>query len=231
MFNKRDKILIVSEIHPQHGADMSMLKTYIMQSKMYGADAVKVQLYTSQTLFGDDRKKHMEISFDELNEIKEYADLLNIDIFASVFDEEKLEWCESLGFKYHKIASKMVKDESLCKKIIATGKPTMISTREGRPYEAENLTYLYCVPEYPTMLCDLDIPKTFSKDEYYGYSDHSLGLTACKVAISRGAKIIEKHFTISKNIQHPTERGHLGGMTFEDLLELRRFANEYVLLK
>jgi len=231
MFNKRDKISIVSEIHPQHGADMSMLKTYIMQSKMYGADAVKVQLYTSQTLFGDDRKKHMEISLDELSEIKEYADIFDIDLFASVFDEEKLEWCESLEFKYHKIASKMVKDEGLCKKIIATGKPTMISTRDGRPYEAENLSYLYCVPEYPTMLCDLDMPQVFSEEGYMGYSDHSLGLTACKVAISRGAALIEKHFTISKNLQHPTERGHQGGMTFEDLLELRRFANEYVLLK
>jgi sialic acid synthase SpsE len=231
MFRKKGRVGIVSEIHPQHGGDMSTLKVMIMQSHMAGADAVKLQLYSSQALFGDDRKKHMEISFDELNEIKEHADLFGIDVFASAFDEERIEWCESLGFKYHKIASRMAPNKEFCEKVIKLGKPTLISTRGDKPYKADNLEYLYCVPEYPTVLGNINMPSKFEKEGSMGYSDHSLGITACQVAIARGAKIVEKHFTLSKNLQNPDERGHQGGMTYEDLLQLRRFADECMIIK
>ena len=99
------------------------------------------------------------------------------------------------------------------------------------PYKADNLEYLYCVPEYPTVLGNIDMPSKFDKGGHVGYSDHSLGTTACQVAIARGAKIVEKHFTLSKNLQNPDEKGHQGGMTYEDLLGLRRFADECALIK
>ncbi len=71
---------------------------------------------------------------------------------------------------------------------------------EGKdfPFPTKNARYLYCKSKYPTHYEDIsDLPKVF--DRYYGYSDHLMGTEGCLLAIARGAKLIEKHFTLNKN--------------------------------
>ena len=85
------------------------------------------------------------------------------------------------------------------------------------PFEGKNIRYLFCRSEYPTRYSDLlNFPKKF--DSYYGYSDHLMGIEGCLLAISRGAKIIEKHFTLDKTSQ--VIRDHSLSATPDEFLRL-----------
>jgi len=232
MKQKTERPFIISELHPQHGGDIKTIETMILQSKMGGADAVKVQVYTSMTFLGDNRKQYAEITFEELKRLKKYADNIGIDLFASVFDSEKLDWCLHLEFKYLKIASKMFKDDSLCREAIATQKPVFISNGlnpDEFPYFDDNVYYFHCIPKYPMMLEDNNIPN-FRNSLYSGFSDHSPGLTAAITAVVRGAIYVEKHFTLSSALQSSSEKAHTGSMNFDELRSLRKFCDEFSIL-
>ena len=85
---QKNKVTIISEIHPQHHGSMDEIKRMILQSKIGGADYVKVQLYSSQNLFNNDERKYIEINKTELKEISDYSRNIGIEPMASVFDEE-----------------------------------------------------------------------------------------------------------------------------------------------
>ncbi|KPA10922.1 N-acetylneuraminate synthase [Candidatus Magnetomorum sp. HK-1] len=238
MFARQDlnKVFIISELHPQFSGDLATLQTMILQSKLGGADAVKLQLYDTQNLHGNDLRKYLEISKTELTDIKKYADSIGIELFASVFDTERIEWCESLGFKRYKIAGRSVKDKELSNAIISTGKPVYISLgmydwTEGFPYENENITYFYCVSKYPAFLEDIQMPLFKKTSALKGYSDHTPGIAACIYAVSRGAMYIEKHFTLDKGRQFSTEKAHLCSMNLDELRELRKLVDGISILR
>ena len=116
-------IEIICEIHPQHIGSIKEIERMIIQSKLSGADYVKVQLYSSSKLFGNNERKYLEINKKELVQLNNYCKKIGIELTASVFDEEKLSWCEDLDFQTYKIASRTVKeDKNLCKKIISKKK-------------------------------------------------------------------------------------------------------------
>jgi len=233
MQRRTDKITIISELSHQHGGDIDALETMMLQSKMGGADLGKVQLISSQDLFGDDRKRYAELSFNEFAHLTDYGKTIGLPLFASVFDIEKLEWCKNLNIDYYKIASRSFENKELVEAAIATGKTVFISTGYNynetpfqTPYSGKNVFYFYCLPEYP---CSLE--KFVPHHVLDGYSDHCCGLTAAITAVTEGAIYIEKHFTLSKSLQSESERGHLGSMDLDDLIRLRRFCDEFALLK
>lgn len=231
-----DRVFIISEIHPQHGGDLGNATTMILQSKMAGADTVKIQLYDAEHIWGDQERSYQEISKDQLKDLKAYSDSMGIGLFASVFDTERLDWCEELGFPYYKIASRSVIDENLCRAIIATGKPVFISLgmydwqTKGWPYKGDNLIYFYCVSKYPTLLHEIEMPE-FALGSFLGYSDHTIGIAACLFAVSRGARYIEKHFTLNKGRQGFTEQAHACSMDFDDLRRLRELTDSLSILR
>ena len=197
----------------------------ILQSKIGGADYVKVQLYSSQKLFNNSDREYLEISRKELKEIKSFSDSHGIGLTASIFDEERLDWCDELNFDFYKIASRtLIDNPALCKKIISTKKNTIVSLgmydySKGKPFSDENVQYLYCVSKYPSFNEDLkDFPKQFTNDSFVGYSDHTIGIDTCLLAISRGARIIEKHFTLDKS--DSTIRDHALSATPEEFRQL-----------
>jgi len=225
-----NKVFIISELHPQHSGDINILQTMILQSKMGGADAVKLQLYDTKKLHGNNKREYLQITKEELADIKRYADNIGIELFASVFDKTRLEWCNDLGFKFHKIASRSVKDKELSEAIIATGKPVYISLgmfdcTKGFPYQSNNIVYFYCVTKYPAFLEDVKMPVFTDETGFMGYSDHTTGIAACIYAVSRGARFIEKHFTLDKARQYSTEKAHLGSMDFDELCKLRQLVD------
>jgi sialic acid synthase SpsE len=231
-----DRVFIISEIHPQHSGDLADAYSMILQSKMAGADAVKVQLYDTERLHGNRLREYLQLSKDQLRDLKAYADSVRIDLFASVFDTERLEWCEELDFKYHKIASRSVKEKFLCRAVISTGKPVFMSLgmfdwrKEGLPYESDNIIYFYCVAKYPALLEEIEMP-FFTPEGIFGYSDHTIGIAACVFAISRGAQYIEKHFTLNKSRQYSTEKAHVCSMDFDELRLLRQLADGISLMR
>ena len=227
---------IIAEIHPQHHGSMNEIKRIILQCKLGGADFVKIQLYSSFGLFGNRDRDYLEVSKKELAEIKKYCDLIGINLFASIFDKERVEWCKKLNFSHYKIASRSIDDTKLCKKIINTKKTTLISLgmydfkSKKIPFKNKNIKYLYCVSKYPTSLGDIEMPD-FTKSFFSGYSDHTIGISAVLLAISRGAEYIEKHFSNNKASGSDTEMAHVCSMGYEDLKFIREYADNQALIK
>ena len=231
------KVKIISEIHPQFLGSFSELKRMVLQCKLNGADYIKVQLYDSKKLFDNEDRVYLEISEKELIEINKICNNEGIKLTASIFDEERLEWCEKLDFDFYKIASITVKNDlELCKKIISTKKKILVSLGMynydlGKPFEDSNVEYLYCVSKYPTNLFDVSMPHFGERNLFQGFSDHTIGLAASIYAISRGAMYIEKHFSNNKSLNVPTQLAHVCSMDAQDLLELRKYADAITLLK
>jgi len=229
-------VKIISEIHPQFLGSSNELKRVILQSKIGGSDYVKVQLYSSKNLFNNQDRDYLEISKNELKEIKKFSEDHGIELTASIFDEERLDWCEDLNFSLYKIASRTLnEDKKLCEKIISTKKETIISLgmydiSKGAPYLEKNIKYLYCVSKYPTALTEIDMPN-FEESFIDGYSDHTIGIASCIYAVARGAQIIEKHYSNNKSLNVSTQQAHSCSMNLNELSQIREISDSLTLIR
>ncbi len=226
-------MFIISEIFPQHSGSLGTAEQMILQSKMAGADAVKVQLYTA-TQFGADRA-YLELDYEGLKRLKNYADQVGIELFATPFTEEKLDWCMDLKLPYLKVAARMHEEmPELVSRIMEKNVPTFVSVPED--YNTDNLkihdhaTYLYCILKYPTRLDEVSMPD-FENSIFDGISDHTLGNAAALYASAHGATHMEKHFTLRKSFQYKTEKAHLGSMTADELADLKNTTREFEILR
>ncbi len=218
---------IIAELHPQHSGDKGILREMIRQAKMNGAHVAKFQLYDAPALLGSDAWNYLQLTQDDVAQIKQWCEEDELEFMASVFDVTRLRWLEEIGVRRHKIASRTVTgDVALVEAILATGKETIVSlgtwTRPEKPFgESAQIQYLYCKSKYPAFLSDMgDLPNDFPSNGLAGYSDHTLGLDVCLLTIARGARIIEKHFTLDKTRGKQTEKAHICSMTPDELLQL-----------
>ncbi|MDL5246322.1 N-acetylneuraminate synthase family protein [Leptospira weilii] len=191
----------IAEIGMNHNGNFGLAYELIRQAKYSGADIAKFQLGW--------RSKKEEINFiDEkiLLDLKKWSEYFEMELMFSVFTPEAYNLIKPFDFPRYKIASRTVKDNiDLVKEIVEEGKPTYISLGmwEGKDLPItgyKNIQYLWCKSSYPSTPWDLlEFPKNFNDSPYFGYSDHSIGIDTALLAISRGAKIIEKHFTLDKS--------------------------------
>ena len=211
--------LIVAEIGLNHDGNFDLAYELIRQAKLAGADIAKFQ-------FGW-RCKSGEINqIDErrAQQLSDWCEELDIELMASLITEEGFALARGLGLARYKIASRTVVDNpALCERILAEGKPTYISLgmweKPGFPFgppDGVRVCYLYCRSKYPTYPEDLrDFPQEFRPEGYYGYSDHCHGIGACLLAVARGARYLEKHFTLNKT--SPVIRDHVLSASPEEL--------------
>lgn len=228
-------MIIIAEIGINHNGSLNVAHEMIRQAKISGADVAKFQFYDPYTIFGPDgsfpnavalaQALTVQFGFDEAKQLKAWCDQEGIEFMASVFDLERFGWTESLGVHRHKIASRAAQDTTLCERILATGGETFVSLGfwpVGKvPYEAPNARYLYCVPKYPCPYEDVALPRSFAESVYDGFSDHTIGIEAALVAVGRGARVIEKHFTLNKGLPGPD---HVCSATPDELAELSRLS-------
>lgn len=223
---------IIVDLCNQHLGSLTELKRMSLNAYLAGADAVKIQLVDSKSMFGDNNRSYRDIDFNMFKDLKKYCDNLDIPLMATPFSKESFKWIKDLGIDRYKIASRTVKeDPDLCELILADNRPTIIST--GRcdigefPYGfSENIFYLFCVSKYPTYLYDeklKEMPEKFKRYGYCGYSDHTIGIAAALEAFNRGCTILEKHYSEDIVSQSKYESGHLCSFdkkslkTFKDL--------------
>lgn len=233
------KCEIIAEIGQNHNGDMSLAKELIHAAAENGADIAKFQLFDAKALFPTkeegnewyDYNCSTELGKDDLHLLNEECKKHDIEFMSSAFDVERVGWLEDIGVKRHKLASRSINEPDLIKAVTNTGKPVICSLglwkKEGFPDIATKggMHYLYCVCKYPTPLVDLHLEDiTFDpQNSYSGFSDHTIGITASVVAISRGAQIIEKHFTLDQKMYGPD---HEGSMTPDELKQLSAFRDE-----
>jgi len=222
-------MFIISEISPQFGGQVEVAEQMILQSKIAGANAIKVQLYT-ESQFGAERA-YLSMPFEELKRLKEFADKINIALFATPFTFDRLEWCLKLKLPYMKVASRMHKERpDLVEEIMKQKIPTFVSIPSDENPDKipkyDHATYLYCVVKYPTRVDEFSMPN-FETSIFEGISDHTLGNAGALYASAHGAMYLEKHFTLRHSFQFATEQAHLGAMDKNDLELIKNTSKEF----
>lgn len=225
---------IIAEIGQNHNGDMSLAKKMIMSAKENGADAVKFQLFDARKVFSKNNNPWFEynckteITRDQVIYLAKTCKDVGIEFLASVFDTKRIDWLEEVGVKRYKIASRSIYDKELISGLCRTKKPLLISLGmwKGRCFPVLpckiRAQFLFCVSKYPAPLSDLHIGRVdFNK--YYGFSDHSMGVSAAMAAFARGARIVEKHFTLDKKMYGPD---HKCSMVPDELRQLHNFRSD-----
>lgn len=244
---------IIGEIGINHNGSIILAKSLIDIAVKCGCDAVKFQkrdidlVYTKEELdkprnsvYGKtngDLKRGLELSFEDYKELFSYASKKGIDIFASPWDINSVDFLEQLNPCCYKIASACITDETLLKKISDTNKPVIISTgmssleqiKKALSYfDKDKVALLSCTSTYPTDDQDINLNKILSlKHEFpnipIGYSGHESDIIPTIIAVSMGACIVERHITISKELWGSDQKASLGPENLKSLVsEIRR---------
>jgi len=171
--------------------------------------------------------KKLELSFDDFKELKEYCDNKEICFLSTGFDYPSIDFLDELGQPFFKIPSGEITNKPFLEYIARKGKPVILSTGMANINEIGDaldvlmhegldlvqITVLHCNTEYPTPMKDVNLQamKTIEKKfgVKVGYSDHTLGIEVPIAAVALGAKVIEKHFTIDRNLAGPDHRASL----------------------
>ena len=228
-------MIIIAEIGINHNGSIDLAHELIRQARIAGADIAKFQFYDPHKIFGPGgsfpnaealaQAMTVQFGFDHAKQLKAWCDQEGIEFMASAFDLERFGWTETLGVRRHKIASRAAQNRELCERILGSGLDTFVSLGfwqgDRIPYAHPNAKYLYCVPKYPCPYEDLDLPRSFADSIYEGFSDHTIGIEAALVAVGRGARVIEKHFTLNKGLPGPD---HVCSATPDELAELSRLS-------
>jgi len=258
MFNL-DSVFIVAEISANHGQSFKRAVSLIKKAKESGADAVKFQTYTPDTITIDSQRKYFMVRHPKwggqslyqlykkaytpwnwFKRLKKIADDLDIVFFSTAFDNTAVDFLEGLNVPVHKIASFELVDLPLVEYMAKTGKPLIMSTGMATQQEikeaivaarqagATEIILLKCVSNYPTKPDDMNLrtiphmEKTFRCS--VGLSDHTLGIGASIAAVSLGACMVEKHFTLSRQIETPDSFFSIEPHEFKTLVENIRIA-------
>jgi N,N'-diacetyllegionaminate synthase len=197
------------------GVDAVKMQTHIFEAESL-ATAPNPPYFKDET-----RKKYFErtaFNLEQWKELKRYAeDEMKIDFFSSPFSLEAVDMLEAAEMNTYKIASGEVNNIPLLEKIAKTGKKVLLSSGMSSWAELDeavdilqsngciDLVVLQCTSEYPCPAREaglniIDEFKKRYKNITIGYSDHTLGVAIPLAAVIKGAKVIEKHFTLSKNM-------------------------------
>jgi pseudaminic acid synthase len=233
---QKDGTYIIAELSANHNGSLQTALETIKAAKEIGANAIKLQTYTADTLTLNCKNDDFMIdggtlwdgkSLYELyewattpwkwhKELFEYARSIGIDIFSTPFDKSAVDFLEQFNPSAYKIASFEITDYELVRYVASKQKPIIISTgiatideildvvnickKEGN----ENIVLLKCTSQYPASLEEANLKTISNMKETFGvevgFSDHTLGVTAPIVAVTLGAKVIEKHFILDKSI-------------------------------
>ncbi len=221
---------VIAEIGINHNGDIEIAEKMIRAAKEAGVDAVKFQKRTPLLCVPPEERSKMRetpwgyITYLEYREHvefgqKEYARIdalckeLGIDWFASVWDEEAIDFLEQFDPIAYKVPSASLTDNGLIDKLNSTGRPIILSTgmstmeqiRESvAHFDMNNLALTHATSAYP---CDprelnLRMVETLTKefDCPVGYSGHEVGLIPSVVAVGLGASIVERHFTLDRSM-------------------------------
>lgn len=230
---------IIAELSANHNGDFDEAKRLIEAAHQAGADAIKLQTYTPDTITLDSDLPHFKIDggtlwdgrklYDLYNEaytpwdwqpkLKEFAGEFGMDLFSSPFDETAVDFLEAMDVPAHKVASFEMTHVPLLQKIAATGKPVIMSTgmatlgeidesvRTLRAAGTTDLVLLKCTSAYPAPAEEANIRTIPHMADAFdvptGLSDHTMGIAVPVAARALGACLIEKHFTISRDVPGP----------------------------
>lgn len=208
---KAKKLILTAK---KNGADLVKLQTYEPKNMTINSSLkdflVKDGLWKGYKLW--DLYKEAQTPLKWQKELFDYSKKIKIPCFSTPYDDEGVDLLKKLNSKLYKVSSFEMKDSSLVKKICSIGKPVIISTglanlkeinevyKVAKKSGCKQLILLYCVSSYPAKnkdfnLNNIDILRKKFNCEI-GFSDHSTDNSVAMLAISRGARVIEKHIAL-----------------------------------
>ncbi len=218
------------DVAAEAGVDYVKFQTF-KADKLVSKHAQKAQ-YQKDNMGGDDTSqyamlKKLELSEGMHDELIAYCKFKNIQFLSTPFDDESIIYLRSKGITIGKIPSGEITNMPYLRNmaaafpeiILSTGMATMeeinaaidVLIKEGT--KRDKITILHCNTEYPTPMDDVNLLAMLSiKKETgidVGYSDHTLGIEVPVAAVALGAVVIEKHFTLDKNMEGPDHRASL----------------------
>lgn len=230
---------VIAELGANHNGDMELAKKLIVEAKNAGADCVKFQSWTKDTIFSkkvyednyfltDDYRNRSDFNLEkiieaysmsgkELLEMKKFSDEVGIDCSSTPFSKGETDFLvDAMNSPFIKIASMDLNNYPFIDYIARKGKPIIISTGLSELYEIDKairtienagnnqIVILHCVSIYPPKDEDVNLNNIETLRRLYpypiGFSDHTLGFEVPLASVAMGACIIEKHFTLDKNL-------------------------------
>ena len=238
VIDKKSPTLIIAEIGINHMGNEDLCKEMIFAALDAGADCVKLQTVNEEESYLPNTESYKIFKGTHLNKsslirLSNFAKDNNGFIFSTPADFSSLDLLNSIDVCAYKISSGLLTNFPLLDKMATYNKPIILSTGMAKEIEisnainilrkknVKNIALLHCISLYPAPFSTLNlnfINKLSKKHRLIcGYSDHSEGNLACLAAVSIGAKIIEKHFTIDKSIIGADNKTSMEPKEFRDM--------------
>lgn len=212
--------IVIAEIGENHMGDMDIAHRMIEEAAAAGADIVKFQSYWGKDVPAEDDEREwftrVQVSDEQHRELKTHAEKLGVEFLSSPFSMERVRFlCEGLGLEKIKIASSEMMNFPMLDYVNQHASTVFLSTGLSNLEEIdESLSHLrqvphcyvlHCCTQYPAldMQANLQAIATMRNafpGQIIGYSDHTLGIEAAVAAVALGAQVIEKHFTLGKEL-------------------------------
>lgn len=227
-FNPKKKVFIIAEIGNNHEGNFNTAKKLIKAAASTGVDAVKFQTFITNDFVSLDhpsyeRLKKFEFTHQQFLKLKKFANKQQLNFISTPLDFLSANFIKK-NCKIIKIASGDNNFYDLINIVLDFKKQLIISTgmmndtnveklikfilkKKRDKFLKNNLSLLHCISSYPAEDKSLNLMSIkYLADKYkdinIGYSDHSVGYDACVTAVALGARIIEKHFTLSNNFSN-----------------------------
>ncbi|MCI8814674.1 MAG: pseudaminic acid synthase [Lachnospiraceae bacterium] len=228
-------VFVIAEVSANHLQNYDRAVEIIKKAKECGADAVKLQTYTPESITIDCNSSYFRITqgtiwdgatlyklyqeaytpWEWQPELKKVAEEEGLICFSSPFDLSSVDFLEQMKVPAYKVASFEITDIPMIRKIAGLGKPIIISTGIAFMEDIERAIFtckemgndqvilLKCSSSYPTPYEDINLKTIVNMKETFdcnvGLSDHTLGSAVAVAAVAIGAKVIEKHLTLSRD--------------------------------
>ncbi len=189
----------------------------------------------------------LSLNFSAQKKIFNYARKKKMMIFSTPFDNESADFLEKLGVSAFKIASADLVNLPLIRHVSKKFKPMFISTGMSTVSEIDdavetvkstgnkNLILLHCNSSYPSTYSEINLKFMDTLRQMYnlpvGFSDHTTDLLSSKVAISRGANVVERHFTLNKKMEGPDHILSSNQNEMSDLVKYKKFYEKWEICK
>ena len=265
VINKDNPTYFIAELSCNHNQDKSIAFKLIDEAYRAGADAIKLQTYTPDTMtINCDKPIFKDCLKDSIwegttlydlyskaytpwewhKQLKDYANSLGMDLFTSPFDTTAVDFLETLDMPAYKIASFEITDHILIKRIAQTGKPVIISSGMASLSELNDavsllrengttqICMLKCTSAYPAKADDANLITIKHMMDTFnvvgGLSDHTLGIEVPIASVVLGARVIEKHFTLSRESGSPDDVFSLLPDEFKQMVDSVRIVEKTI---
>ncbi len=236
VISENDYPFIIAEIGNNHNGDMAIAKKLIDEAQKCNVNAVKFQTkdietafpqellnknYEGQNSFGKTYREHkqvLELSLENLTELKKYSEDRNLIFFSTPFDVKSLKSLAKLNMEIYKISSFHVTDLKLVEAVAQKEKPVIMSTGMSSIEEIDaavkilnkykcKYLIMHCVSSYPANPKDLNLRAINVLRKRYnclvGYSGHETSPNIAPSVVLYNACAIERHFTLDRAMKGP----------------------------